>query len=32
MATETYHDNAWTCFFWGLVVCLILGIVVYILG
>lgn len=32
MTTQTYHENAWSCFFWGLVLCVILGVIVYLIG
>ncbi len=31
MATQTYRENAWTCFFCGLVICAILAFVVYLI-
>lgn len=30
--TTTYRDNVWNCFFWGLVICAVLAIIVYMLG
>jgi hypothetical protein len=27
-----YKDNAWSVFFWGLVICILLAIVVYLFG
>ena len=24
MATTDYQENAWTCFFWGLLICIVL--------
>ena len=29
---EAYHENAGTVFFWGLVLCIILGVVVWMFG
>lgn len=29
---ETYRDNAGTVFFWGLVLCIVLGVIVWMLG
>lgn len=29
---EAYRENAGTVFFWGLVICLILAIIVYMFG
>lgn len=30
--TENQDSNVWSVFFWGLVVCLILGVIVYLIG
>ena len=30
--TRTVRSNAWTCFFWGLVVCAILLTIVWLIG
>ncbi len=30
--TERYESNVWSVFFWGLVICLILAIIVYVIG
>ena len=30
--TGTRESNVWSVFFWGLVVCLILGFIVYLIG
>ncbi len=27
-----YEDNAWSVFFWGLVICLVLAFIVYLIG
>lgn len=30
--TDHYKDNAWSVFFWGLIICLLLAFVVYLIG
>ncbi len=32
MTATTYRENMWSCAFWGLVVCAILAIIVYMIG
>lgn len=30
--TDTQESNVWSVFFWGLVVCLVLALIVYAIG
>ncbi len=27
-----YEDNAWSVFFWGLIICVVLAFIVYLIG